>query len=559
MNWQDLQVAADHSHHQHNNTPAYRQRFTEVLAFHPPGLAAVRLGEQAWHIQADGQAAYAARFQRTFGFYEGLASVVTAAGWQHIDATGAAVYSHTYAWCGNFQDGYCSVRNADGDYWHILPAGNAAYPQRWHYVGDFRGGIAVVQAKNGYSTHINSQGECLHDVWFLDLDVFHKGFARARDEAGWLHINQHGKPIYTRRFAAVEPFYNGQARVECVNGALEVIDESGKTLVKLRPALRSEFAQLSADMVGFWRTQTIAAGVELGVFEQLPASTACIANHCHLSIEHSQRLLRALAELALIENQLEQWHCTERGQYLRSTHPQTLAGAAQEYAGAFAQMWTALPQALKQEGSWQKPSVFVDVAQDEQRRERHHQMLLSYAQHDYAQVPTALNLCGDETVLDAGGGLGALAQALLHAYPNLSVTVLERPEVIAQAKAHMPHHQALHYLPNDLFADWQSQAAVVILARVLHDWDDADALRILQRARAALSLGGKIVIIEMLLPDNNAAGGLCDLHLLMVTGGQERRLAEYEHLLTQADFSLSHVCKLHALPDVIVGIAGAGQ
>lgn len=552
MNWQDLQVAADNTHHRYNNIPAYTQRFTEVLAFHPPGLAAVRLDDQAWHIHPDGQAAYSRRFLRTFGFYEGLASVITEQGWQHIDATGASIYPQHYAWCGNFQGGLCSVRNANGEYWHILPDGNAAYPQRWRYVGDFRGGIAVAQAENGYSTHINAQGDALHDVWFLDLDVFHKGFARARDEAGWLHIDPQGKPIYTRRFAAVEPFYNGQARVECFNGALEVIDETGKTLVQLRPALRSEFAQLSADMVGFWRTQTIAAGVELGVFDQLPASGESIANHCGLSLAFCQRLLRALAELNLVVFQQGQWHCCQRGSYLQSAHPLTLAGAAQEYAGAFAQMWTALPQALKQQSTWQKPTVFADVAQDEQRRERHHQMLLSYAQHDYAEVPAALNLRGDETVIDAGGGLGALAKALLQTYPNLSVTVLERLDVVEQAQ-HLPPQSNLAYLAKDLFADWGCHADAVLLARVLHDWDDADALRILKNARAALNTGGKVFIVEMLLPENSPAGGLCDLHLLMVTGGQERHLAEYDTLLTQAGFELAKVRKLRALPAVIEG------
>jgi hypothetical protein len=70
----------------------------------------------------------------------------------------------------------------------------------------------------------------------------------------------------------VEPFYNGQARVERFDGALEVIDESGEPVLQLRPPRRSELAALSADLVGFWRTQTIAAAVRLGVVEALPAS-----------------------------------------------------------------------------------------------------------------------------------------------------------------------------------------------------------------------------------------------------------------------------------------------
>jgi len=82
--------------------------------------------------------------------------------------------------------------------------------------------------------NIGREGEWLHARWFRDLDVYHKGFASARDGGGWMHIEGAGEPAYARRFAAVEPFYNGFARVELVDGSLEVIDESGGTVVVLR-------------------------------------------------------------------------------------------------------------------------------------------------------------------------------------------------------------------------------------------------------------------------------------------------------------------------------------
>ncbi len=52
--------------------------------------------------------------------------------------------------------------------------------------------------------------------------------------AGWMHVDRAGEPAYARRFAAVEPFYNAQARVERFDGGLEVIDERGATIVELR-------------------------------------------------------------------------------------------------------------------------------------------------------------------------------------------------------------------------------------------------------------------------------------------------------------------------------------
>lgn len=175
----------------------------------------------------------------------------------------------------------------------------------------------------------------VHGKWFLDLDVFHKGYARARDMEGWMHIDAEGLPKYSRRFAAVEPFYNGQARVECFGGAFEVIDETGGTVTVLRPPIRSEFAALSGDMVGFWRTQTIATAVRLGVFEALPSTEGGVASRCNLHNDGASRLLWALGELGLVRKSEGGWDVTPRGCFLRKDHDLTLADAALEYAGPF--------------------------------------------------------------------------------------------------------------------------------------------------------------------------------------------------------------------------------
>ena len=555
MTWQELRVAPSGTHHLLAEQPAYAERFDEVLPFHAPGLAPVRHDGAAWHIHSDGQAAYARRFRRTFGFYEGLAAVVGPDGWHHVHPSGIDAYRQRYAFCGNFQGGRCVVREPDGDYRHITPAGELAYAERFRYVGDFRDGIAVVQGEDGRSTHIDRDGRRVHGRWFLDLDVFHKGFARARDDDGWMHIDIAGNPRYAQRFAAVEPFYNGQARVERFDGGLEVIDETGVPLIELRPALRSEFAALSADMVGFWRTQTIATSVELGLFEALPGSVEDLAARCSLRPDRTRRLLRALGELSLVETVGQRFQPTPRGEYLRVEHPLTLAGAAREYGQFCTQLWQSLPQALRSQEEWGAPDIFGQVARDEARCEAHHRMLLSYARHDYVDVPEALRLRGSERVMDAGGGLGALAESLIEQYPKLHVILLDRPEVIAQARERSPKRDRIEWQSGDLFQSWGIDADAVILCRILHDWNDTDALRILRRAREVLSPSGQLFVVEMLLPEAGVAGSLCDLHLLMMTGGQERTATEYEALLNQAGFTLCEVRRMAALPAILVGEA----
>ncbi len=555
MTWQSLRVSAKGTHHLTGDAPAYTERFDEVLAFHAPGLAPVSLNGQAWHIYPDGRAAYGPRYRRTFGFYEGLAAAINDDGWHHIQPNGMAAYAARYAWCGNYQDGRCTVREANGRYYHITPDGIPAYSARWRYAGDFRDGIGVVQAEAGRSTHIDTTGKFVHEGWFLDLDVYHKGFARARDEAGWMHIDRTGQPVYGRRFASVEPFYNGQARVERHDGGLEVIDETGSCMTQLRPALRSEFAALSADLVGFWKTQTIATAVELGLFDALPGSASTLAQVCDLRPDRTLRILRALGELNLVEKDDTQWRLTVRGEYLRKAHPWTLADAAREFGNYFPEMWKAMPEAMRQEGGWSAPDIFGDLVEDEARCKAHHRMLKSYALHDYSKIPEALALAGNERVVDVGGGLGVLASSLVEHYPDLNVLLLDRPEVIEQAMLEGLLPERLECCPGDLFEPWEIDVDVVVLARVLHDWNDADALRILHRAREVLSPGGRLFIVEMVTLQDAFAGSLCDLHLLMSTGGQERTALEYKSLMERSGFVFSEIRQLAALPSIVLGIA----
>lgn len=555
MNWEQFIVSPEGTHHQApGGAPAYAERFDEVLKFHSPGLAPVLKSGRAWHIRPDGSPAYERRFSRTFGFYEGLAAVTDTDGWHHIMPDGSDAYAERYAWCGNFQGRRCTVRDTSGAYLHITSDGRPLYPKRWRYAGDYRDGVAVVQAEDGRSTHIGESGHPLHERWFVDLDVFHKGFARARDEVGWTHINLLGQPVYAHRFAAIEPFYNGQARVERFDGGLEIIDEVGRPLVELRPARQSEFASLSGDMVGFWRTKTIASAVRLGTIEALPASEATVAERCGLRPEGAARLLRALGELRLAEKREDQRHLTHRGQYLCTNHPFTLADAAIEYAGPFSRMWDGLDEALLAGSGWRAPDVFGQVAEDANRCKTHHRMLQSYALHDYPEVARALELQGDERIIDAGGGLGALARMVLDAHPRVHMTVLERPEVAEQGQAYSENQKRLGWHAVDIFGPWGLRADVVLLSRVLHDWNDQAAIRILTRAREALPVGGRVIVVEMLIPEGGTAGALCDLHLLMATGGRERSAAELAELLGAAGFSLESVRSVAALPSIVTGV-----
>ena len=94
---------------------------------------------------------------------------------------------------------------------------------------------------------------------------------------------------------------------------------------------------------------------------------------------------------------------------------------------------------------------------------------------------------------------------------------------------------------------------MIILARVLHDWNDDKALLILQNAREALTPGWRIVVLEMMVSESGYSGYLCDLHLLVASGGTQRTREQFRRMLEKAGFDPSFSLENH-VPAIIIGI-----
>lgn len=543
--WRETRVAPDGTHHLLGTEPFYAARFLEVLKFHDPGLAPVRDVTGSYHIDARGLEAYTRRFTRTFGFYEGLAAAAAEDGWRHIRVDGEPAYSGRWAWCGNFQGGRCPARDADGLYFHIKPDGEPVCTERFRYVGDYKDGFAVAQGDDGLSTHVDLQGDEVHGVWFVDLDVFHKGYARARDDKGWMHVDDRGHPVYTRRFTSVEPFYNGQARVERDDGGVEVIDERGECLVELRPARRSAFSVASAELASFWRCDAVFAAVDAGLFERLPLADARVR-------QAEQRLLGALAELGLVQRVHATWTATTAGAHFRADHPRSLAAASRYWATEGRRAWAQLPAALV-DPRWHPSDPFEAASSDAAQVAALQGALRPYAEEDYAGIANVVDPHGE--VIDAGGGSGALAVALLRGWPDARGVVFDRPEVVATGVAPPDLARRMRFVGGDLFAPWGVSGSTVVLARVLHDWPDERAVDILARARAAVRPGGKLYVVEMVRTNDAPRGGLLSLHMFLATGGRERNLEDFRTLFWRAGWELREVRKLGPVSDVIVAVA----
>jgi ubiquinone/menaquinone biosynthesis C-methylase UbiE len=185
----------------------------------------------------------------------------------------------------------------------------------------------------------------------------------------------------------------------------------------------------------------------------------------------------------------------------------------------------------------------------------YHRALATYARHDYAAIAAAMNLGPRENILDVGGAAGEFAFALLQANPRLRCTVMDRLEVVALATPPRELSDRCRFVAGNFFEEWPETGEAVMLARVLHDWHDDQALEILRRAREAMPMGGVLYVVEMLPNEDTGNGGLLDLNMLVITGGAERTLKQYEDLLSRASFEVVEVQQTDSVSAVIKALA----
>lgn len=158
------------------------------------------------------------------------------------------------------------------------------------------------------------------------------------------------------------------------------------------------------------------------------------------------------------------------------------------------------------------------------------------------------DLSSVSTVFDVGGGQGRLLATLLKSVPSLRGVLVDRPEVIANANEVLKASgvaDRCEITAGDFFAEVPPGGDAYILAQIIHDWADAEALTILRTCHRAMALGARLWVIEQVLPpgDETVRGGrvdlnMLDLNMLVLFGGgaRERTADEYQQLLEAAGF-----------------------
>jgi hypothetical protein len=163
-----------------------------------------------------------------------------------------------------------------------------------------------------------------------------------------------------------------------------------------------------------------------------------------------------------------------------------------------------------------------------------------------AKVAEAFDFGSVSRITDVGGGRGGLLAAILRRYPNVKAVLFDQSQVLAAPSGLDDAMLARCELTaGDFFAAVPTGSDVYLLKRIIHDWDDAQAVALLRNCRDALAGNrhGRVLVVEATIKPGNELDPIKaqDVGMMLLTEGRERTLAEYRVLLESAGLRLRQV------------------
>jgi ubiquinone/menaquinone biosynthesis C-methylase UbiE len=312
-----------------------------------------------------------------------------------------------------------------------------------------------------------------------------------------------------------------------------------------------------AELTLYQRSAALMAAAKLGVFAALadgPLAPPQVADRIAASADAVARLLSALAAHDYVAVDGEKFALNDFSRsFLREGVGGMLRLAWKEHV--FYTLWSRLDEAVSTSKAL-LPSFPDRVARDFPSIERFLLALNDLAEMAAPGVIATGAFGGAATILDLGGGGGGYGAELARALPSARVTLADLSEILPVARGHLERKRIgdqVELVSADFLKDGCGLAGrqfdCVFLSHVLHDFDAPTAAAIVQRAARLVRSGGRLVILDVLVPDGgqkNPVEALFDLMMLVeVPGGRSHRIADVTGWMQSAGMALPTSHKLY--------------
>lgn len=320
---------------------------------------------------------------------------------------------------------------------------------------------------------------------------------------------------------------------------------------------------------GFWASRALLSAVELGVFTELakgPADLATLSRRLGLHNRSARDFLDALVALKLLDRHDGRYYNTaETDLFLDRGKPSYVGGLLEMANSRLYPNWGLLTEALKtgrnQNEAKESGDVFAALYADPDRLRGFLAAMsgssLAPAQAIAAKFPWQ----NYKTFVDIGTAQGMLPATVARMHPHLSGAGFDLPEIKPIFEEFITERgvsDRVKFLPGNFFTDSLPAADVLIMGRILHDWDLAQKSMLLEKAHAALPIWGALIVYETIIDDErreNAMGLLMSLNMLIETpGGFDFTGADCQLWMREAGFSQTRVEPLTDTVSMVVAI-----
>lgn len=305
---------------------------------------------------------------------------------------------------------------------------------------------------------------------------------------------------------------------------------------------------------GYQVAQALHVAATLGIADLLkdgPKTVEDLAQATDTDTSALSRLLRALASVGVFRDEDGSVHLTPLAEHLRSDVPGSLRAWAMHIGQSY--FWTGWDHLLDSVRTGSPAFAALHGMSPWEYRKAHpdadaifNAAMTGMAAGVSDAVVDAYDFSQIDVLVDVGGGQGALLTAILAANPRLQGILFDQPHVLSEAEAFLAHADVAsrcRVVNGSFFDSVPAGADAYILKSIIHDWDDASAVRILRVCREAMAARGKVLLVEHVIGRGNDRdpAKYMDLNMLVMLGGRERTADEFGTLFSEAGLSLTRV------------------
>ena len=326
--------------------------------------------------------------------------------------------------------------------------------------------------------------------------------------------------------------------------------------------------QLMQMIFGFVTTQAISVAARLGLADLLRDGAKSAEELAQLTGTQARplyRILRSLASVGIFaEDDTGRFGLTPLAEPLRSDTADSLRDfsifiGAEWHWRAWGDLFSCAQSGQPAFEKIYGKAFFEYLGENNGAAHVFNDAMTSISTVASAAVVDGYDFTGINKLVDVGGGHGALLCSILEKYPQMHGVLIDAPSVIAGTKEAIEARELSNRceaVGGDFFASVPGGGDAYIMKHIIHDWNDERASTILRCCHRQMPAEGRLLVVEMVIPEGNAPsfGKLMDLEMLVLLQSYERSEAEYRELFKQSGFKLTRIVPTKSAYSVIEGV-----